>query len=79
MSKKVKVWIEQPAVKAGILCSSEMRALISGKTAEIARDAGAGYTFTVAQEKTRIAGRVYAGNDAAAEDNSDNNTLLRYV
>ena len=60
-----------------LLKSPEMRSVIESYAAEASHRAGEGYN--VKYGSNRVVAFVETGTDAAAQDNLDNNTLLKAV
>ena len=60
-----------------LLKSPEMRSVVEANAARIQKNAGDGYV--VKYGKNRVVAFVETGSDEAAQDNLDNNTLLKAV
>lgn len=76
MASKVKVKINIAGGRA-LMRSAEMQALMAQYGQQIAARAGTGYTFDTYVGLNRANATVFAGDRSAAENNMDNNTLLK--
>ncbi len=73
---KIRVELNSGAVRE-LLKSSEMAAACKAEADAIAKRCGAGYSSDSYTGKNRVNAMVYPESNAAKEDNSENNTLLR--
>lgn len=77
MSDAVKIWIFKDEVRAQVLKSPEMQAILREKAEEIAQRAGDGYEVKEKSGKNRNIAKIYTATFRAKADNAKNNTLLR--
>ena len=75
-----KVRIELNYAGVGeLLRSSEMEEMLRETAQEVASRAGPGYEVDTYRAGTRVIASVFTDTDEAAQDNLDNNTLLKAV
>lgn len=75
MSKK-KIELNHEGVGA-LLHSAELAAALEGIASSAATRCGDGYSFDVKSMPTRVIASVFTENEDAAQDNLENNTILR--
>lgn len=73
---KVRIELNSPGIRE-LLLSPEMQGLLEGKAAEIAGRCGDGYDSDLYLTPGRAVASVYTATKEAAQDNLDNNTILR--
>ena len=75
---KLKVELNSEGIQE-LLKSNEMHAILTEYAANVAQQAGAGYTFAVHEFHDRAGANVYPDTPEASRDNYENNTLLKVI
>lgn len=75
---KVRIELNRAGVRE-LLRSQEMQTMLAEEANSRAAGLGPGYSVSVRVGKNRANARISAETEGAAEDNLDNNTLLRAI
>ncbi len=79
MAQKVRIELNQAAIRQQLLKSPATEAMCKKYAEEIAARCGDGYETKTYKTPTRMAAKVYADTFQARTDNLKNNTILKAV
>lgn len=79
MAQKVKIELNQSAIRQQLLKSTEIQSICRELAEQIAGRCGEGYETETYMQQTRTVSKVYADSFRARNDNLKNNTILKAV